>query len=203
VQLQLKIPPTDLESSVLDINLNGHSLENLLEEFFAITTLLSAEEQQQHPPSSSILCGTVDRRLSLCNLLEHWASLTRPVLELSNEEACRGFLLFFFISLHLDLEDHPNPLPPFLDTNKTVPLQVPAVLNLLDDNPTPPQTFRGSCKLISREEEQDEEEETNSLVRWNWVMSFCCPKEIKLEDGAIAEEEEDSLKMRIWVRYFV
>jgi hypothetical protein len=34
-------------------------------------------------------------------------------------------------------------------------------------------------------------------------MSFCCPKEIKLEDGAIAEEEEDSLKMRIWVRYFV
>jgi hypothetical protein len=86
-------------------------------------------------------------------------------LELSNEEACRGFLLFFFISLHLDLEDHPNPLPPFLDTNKTVPLQVPAVLNLLDDNPTPPQSFRGSCKLISREEEQDEEEETNSLVR--------------------------------------
>jgi hypothetical protein len=71
VQLQLKIPPTDLESSVLDINLNGHSLENLLEEFFAITTLLSAEEQQQHPPSSSILRGTVDRRLSLCNLLEH------------------------------------------------------------------------------------------------------------------------------------
>jgi hypothetical protein len=38
-------------------------------------------------------------------------------------------------------------------------------------------------------------------------MSFCCPKEIKLEDGAIiAEEEEeegDSLKMRIWVRNFV
>jgi hypothetical protein len=33
-------------------------------------------------------------------------------------------------------------------------------------------------------------------------MSFCCPKEIKLEDGAIAEEE-DSLKMRIWVRDFV
>jgi hypothetical protein len=91
--------------------------------------------------------------------------LTRPVLELSNEEACRGSLLFFFISLHLDLEDHPNPLPPFLDTNKTVPLQVPAVLNLLDDNPTPPQSFRGSCKLISPEEEQDEEEETNSLVR--------------------------------------
>jgi hypothetical protein len=48
------------------------SLENLLEEFFAITTLLSAEEQQQHPSSSSsILRGTVDRRLSLCNLLEH------------------------------------------------------------------------------------------------------------------------------------
>jgi hypothetical protein len=86
-------------------------------------------------------------------------------LELSDEEACRGFLLFFFISLHLDLEDHPNPLPPFLATNKTVPLQVPAVLNLLDDNPTPPQSFRGSCKLISPEEEPDEEEETNSLVR--------------------------------------
>jgi hypothetical protein len=37
-------------------------------------------------------------------------------------------------------------------------------------------------------------------------MSFCCPKEIKLEDGAIAEEEEDDedlLKMRIWVRDFV
>jgi hypothetical protein len=54
----------------------GHertSLKNLLEEFFAITTLLSAEEQQQHPSSSSssILRGTVDRRLSLCNLLEH------------------------------------------------------------------------------------------------------------------------------------
>jgi hypothetical protein len=50
------------------------SLKNLLEEFFAITTLLSAEEQQQHPSSSSsssILRGTVDRRLSLCNLLEH------------------------------------------------------------------------------------------------------------------------------------
>jgi hypothetical protein len=48
------------------------SLKNLLEEFFAITTLLSAEEQQQHPSSSSsILCGTVDKRLSLCNLLEH------------------------------------------------------------------------------------------------------------------------------------
>jgi hypothetical protein len=72
VQLQLKIPPTDLESSVLGINLNGHSLKNLLEEFFAITTLLSAEEQQQHPSSSSsILRGTVDRRLSLCNLLQH------------------------------------------------------------------------------------------------------------------------------------
>jgi hypothetical protein len=35
-------------------------------------------------------------------------------------------------------------------------------------------------------------------------MSFCCPKEIKLEDGAIAEEEEeDSLKTRKWVRDFV
>jgi hypothetical protein len=36
-------------------------------------------------------------------------------------------------------------------------------------------------------------------------MSACCPREIKLEDGAIAEEdeEEDSMKMRIWVRDFV
>lgn len=132
--------------SFLDLNLQNHTCKDL--KYHSICT----------SRYSALPC---QKQVFFLSLLQNLV----VYLELSNEEACRGFLLFFFISLHLDLEDHPNPLPPFLDTNKTVPLQVPAVLNLLDDNPTPPQTFRGSCKLISREEEQDEEEETNSLVR--------------------------------------